>query len=81
MSTQFVTKETNEIDRASFQAANENLSVLFLHLKDGRQNTYTAESPGGKMLATNKAPKIPFMQWVARTVGELTADFEPRDGS
>ena len=76
MTTQLISKTVTEIDRASFQAVDRRISVLFLHRRDGKQNTYTCESTGGKVLVTNKAPKIPFTDWVVRTITELLSASE-----
>ncbi|RLB68538.1 MAG: hypothetical protein DRH08_00695 [Deltaproteobacteria bacterium] len=77
--TQLITKTGLEIDRSSFQAPNRRISVLFLHLRDGNRNIYTVESTGGKALGTNKAPKIPFTEWVTHTISELLAASELRE--
>jgi len=76
MTTTFISETMTEIDRASFQAVDRRISVLFLHRTNDRRSLYTVETTGGKMLKTNVAPKIPFTDWVVRTISELLSASE-----
>ncbi len=64
----------NEIDRASFQAVNHRLSVLFIHKERDGETHYVCERTSGTTVFTVKSPQVSFMRWMLLRIEELTID-------
>ena len=63
-----------EVDRASFQMVNNDISVMFFHFKNGAESTYQMEGMHGNVLSIQKDARGNFRLWVAKCIKEVLTE-------